>query len=108
MNSMVKIIILALVATSTLVQGRLSTPSTTVTKVRRHLQQLSDSKEKLLEKQANKLINKDKRNNKIIRDLGLEGYGNRFNPVALLRDTEVDDEKDHVMRPSPEDMMKGP
>jgi len=121
MNSIFKIVILALVATSTLVHGRLSTPSTTVTKVKHHVQQLSKSDEKLLENQANMLINKDERNRKIIKDLtGLQEYGMWFSGLIdyddfvpdqfkdLLKDT-LDDEEDIGMedtRPDLKDMLK--
>jgi len=121
MNSISKIVILALVATSTLVQGRLSTPSTTVTKVKRHVQQLSKSDEKLLEKQANMLINKDERNRKIIKDLtGLQEYGMWFSGLIdyddfvpdqfkdLLKDTWLDENEDmgDNTRPDIKDMLK--
>eukprot|EP00979_Chaetoceros_neogracilis_P012447 scaffold3310_cov283-Chaetoceros_neogracile.AAC.29 len=82
MNSMFTIVILALLATATLVQGRLSIPST---KVQRHAKQLSESNRKLMQAEASKFIEKDVRNKKLRNELnGSQNYGMSQYSTGLL------------------------
>lgn len=87
MNLIFTIAILTLLATTTFVQGRLNIPSTKVTKVKRHTEQSSKINEKLMQDQADELI-QNGMNNKLAKELTaafVQGYSGSPDYYELLR-----------------------